>query len=73
MVRENMRSLDTVRFALLHQRMYEEISIRGVVHKCNGSVLTLIIVCVFDFGFRSVCLFDDRVYGYGGITLYGFL
>ena len=47
----------------------EENYIRGVVHRCNGSLLTLIIVCVLDFGFRWVSLLEDRVYGYGGITL----
>ena len=46
-----------------------EIFIGGVMLWCSGSVLTLIIVCVCDFEFRSICLFDDRVYGYGGITL----
>ena len=55
MVRENMRSLDTVRFAILHQRMYEEISIRGVKLGGSGSFISLIIVCALGMLFRWFC------------------
>ena len=47
MVRENMRSLDTVRFALLPRKMYGGNLYWGPAQRCSGSFVNWITVCRF--------------------------